>query len=108
MSVTQDPFIAKLLRRQREERTLGATVGNGLLAGATAFFAFEVGQLVFQWVASGRDPKFAPIMSWPVAIVAGFITACILAGAATQLGARNRERLAILLAVLAAAIEVWR
>ena len=82
--------------------------GNALLAGAIPFFTFEVGKIAFEWVASGKDPKFAPVMSWPVAIAAGFITACILAGTATQFAARNRERLAIGLVVLAVMIELWK
>jgi hypothetical protein len=104
----QDPFIAKLLQREKEEHTLGAILGNALLAGAIPFFTFEVGKLALLWVASDKDPKFDPVMSWPVAIAAGFITACILVGAATQLGARNRERLAIGLVVLALAIEICK
>jgi len=106
--MNKDPFIIKLMMREKEEHTLGAKLGNLLLAGIIPFFTFEVSRVAFEWGASGKDPKFDTVLAWPAAIVAGLIVASILIGATIEFGPKNRERMALVLTVLAMIVEVMR
>ena len=101
----QDPFIAKLLKVQSEERTLGAKFGNILLIISISFFTFEIGKCAFTPIAEDHT-RFPIVLALPVAIATGFALACILVGIASQLRAHTRERFAIILLLLTLIIEI--
>jgi hypothetical protein len=106
--MNKDPFMVALVKREKENRTVGSKFANVLLVIVIPFFTFEISRVAFEWVASGKDPKFDTILAWPISIVAGLIVASILIGAIIEFGAKNRERLALVLTVLAMIVEVIR
>jgi hypothetical protein len=106
--MNNDPYMVRVMKREEEKHTFGAKLGNALLLIMIPFFTFEVSRVAFEWVASGKNPKVDTVLDWPISIFAGLIIASILIGATIEFGAKNRERLALVLTVLAMAIELIR
>ena len=98
----------KLMLRERDERLPGSRLGVAILWAAVPFFTYEIAKLAFFHIASGKDIKFPAVMAWPVAIATGFIVFSILMGFATSLSPKNRERFALILLVIAVAVEIWK